>query len=380
MHHLIESGDAAQAAEYFGGNLADFERSAAVRALVNHIVAAEMKMHNFDLVYRLVAPEQPSDSRARIARRLTFDVMDTLAAVTRIDTQEQLIERCITALDDVIEKPSEGVSRIEAQHDLLEAWRKRRALRIAKNDLLGAMLAARRVIELAEVLREAEPANPEWVHDSMIAHADWGDTLDKLGDLAVARAAYVAALDCSDQLVNGYPESEPRKFARAGLASRAGAYLMKSGDLVAARCALEEALEALELLFDPGRVWPEVERSLAAVHRMLGELTRAEDESQWETTLEHYGTAIAFLSALRTDDPRNRAILHDVARIHGVRGDILRTQARSDDALSAYGEALNLLRVLASIDPDNSECQQDMDLCKLWITELDPERDPDCSA
>ena len=380
MHHLIEAGKAAEAAEYFGGSLEGFERSAAVRALVDHVVAAEIGTHHFDFIYELVASAQPSDRRARIARRLIFDVTDKLAAVTRIDTREQLIERCIVALDDVIENPTQGVNRVEAQHDLLEAWRKRRSLRIAKNDPRGAMLAARRVIDLAEALREAEPTNSEWVHDSMIAHADWGDTLDKLGDLSEARAAYEAALDCSDQLVNSYRETDPHKFARAAVASRAGAYLMKSGDLVAARCALEEALEALESLFDPGRTRPEVERSLAAVHRMFGELTRAEDASQWETSLEHFRTAIEFLSDLRTDDPRNRAILHDVARIHGVTGDILRAQARSNDALSAYCEALNLLRVLASLDPDNSECQHDMDLCKLWIRDLDPDLDPDSSA
>jgi tetratricopeptide (TPR) repeat protein len=139
----------------------------------------------------------------------------------------------------------------------------------------------------------------------------------------------------------------------------------KSGDALAAKGALDDALKAYrDGLAIAGRLTKaesenaEWQRNLSISHNKVGDVLLA--QGAIDGALKAYREGLAMRESLAKADPANAGLQHDLSVSYDKVGDVLLAEGAIDDALKAYRDGLAIADRLTKADPANVQWQRDL--------------------
>jgi DNA-binding CsgD family transcriptional regulator/Flp pilus assembly protein TadD len=179
-----------------------------------------------------------------------------------------------------------------------------------------------------------------------------------------------------------------KEFADSGHAEVRRALALTLTELVAAgwltgAAQVEALLVSLELRKWRGEVaqLEDEVRNVAALARsashpygtcraqvLLGDVFRT--KGRLDDALTAFHEALAIVKLLTATDPSNADWQRDLAVAHSKIGDIAQAQGRLDDALTAFHEALAIVKLLTATDPSNADWQRDLAVAHSKIGDI----------
>jgi tetratricopeptide (TPR) repeat protein/tRNA A-37 threonylcarbamoyl transferase component Bud32 len=225
----------------------------------------------------------------------------------------------------------------------------------------------RKVLELAQQLAAAEPADPRFQDNLRRSWDDLGDVLLEQGKVTEAEAAFREALALSERMAQARPQDLQVLGALSDGWDDLGGLQQERGDLAAAMKSYEEALAVDRRLTgrDPGdAAWQsKLARSyhrIGTVHEARGALPLA--RAAYDETLR-IDREIAADNAGDTEHQMNLAqAYYDLARVHQAEGNV-------PAAVALLDEALAIDRRLVEQDPSNARWRAA--LGRVWLAKGD---------
>jgi tetratricopeptide (TPR) repeat protein len=240
LDHL-RRGDATQAEVIFESIVARREAEGA-SALKE---AAAAPRHIGALAYRTDARE----SLAAYERASRLDPTDAWDLIFAARLHRQLgnlaaAEGALRAAAPIAARSRDGRDREVVENELSD-------VRVAQDDLPGALAAYRAGLEIAERLAKQDPGNAAWQRDLSVSHNKIGDVRRAQGDLPGALAAYRAGLDIRERLAKQDPGNAAWQRDLSVSRYKIGLVVREQGDRTGARQRLEQAVEGFRHTMGP---------------------------------------------------------------------------------------------------------------------------------
>ena len=239
---------------------------------------------------------------------------------------------------------------------------------LAKGDLISALAAFQKSLDIAQKLADSDPTNTKWQRDLSVSENKIGDVLLAQGDLTSALFSFQNSLDIRQKLAAAdFSDSTRQRDLSVGY-TKIGDVLETQGDLTSALSALQKSLDIMQKLTaaDPSNTrWQgDLFLSLGRIGGLLeaqGDLTSA---------LSAFQKSLDITQQLVTSDPFNsqwqRGLsfsLYTLARIHDRLG-------TTEQAHEFAKMSLSIDESLAALDPTNATWQEDVKLSRALVARL----------
>jgi tetratricopeptide (TPR) repeat protein/tRNA A-37 threonylcarbamoyl transferase component Bud32 len=335
--------------------------SAAIAALA--LLAAGMAWQAYRARQAAERAEQAWAEAEGLTTFMLEDLMDRLRPLGRLDL-----------LDQVADEAQRYYQKVPSELQSAErSYRHGLALRT-----LGQVLelegrwdhaegSYRKVLELAQKLSAAEPADPRFQENLRRAWDDLGDVLLEQGKTPEAEAAFREALGLSERMVAERPQDLEALGALSDSWDDLGGLHQDRADLAAAMRAYEEALAVDRRLTGREPRNPNWQSKLARSYHRIGSVHEARGalplaRAAYDETLR-IDREIATQDPGDTEHQMNLAqAYYDVARVHQAEGTL-------ETALTLLDEALAIDRRLVGQDPSNARWRAA--LGRVWLAKGD---------
>lgn len=202
----------------------------------------------------------------------------------------------------------------------------------------------RRSVSIKRALVERDPRNTNRLASLGVGLHMLGDLLESKGDVDGALEQYREDLVIGEQLAARDPSNSRWKRGVAISRSRIGSLLIPT-DLENAMQHLYAAREALIEIIDQDPTNPGRQRDLATVNLSLG--LAFEEQGDLDGASRFARDVVDDLEVLREKIPGDRRAGLLLSRAHLLEGRLLERQTRKEEALAAWGGALEIIEPLA---------------------------------
>ncbi|MFN0253915.1 MAG: protein kinase domain-containing protein [Kofleriaceae bacterium] len=212
-----------------------------------------------------------------------------------------------------------------------------------------------------------DPDNAVVANEAALARGPLATVLEQLGRDADARRHLEAAVAMRANLVVRHPDNTTFHRSHATSLERLGAFERRRDNLEAAENRLAEALAILDNLVRSTPDHSEVQRVRARLIGQLGDVDLV--RKRIPAALERYRLARALTLALVAKDPTSPVWQRNVLGTHQKVGFAQLAAGRYDEARAAFGGALVLAEIIASVQPDSVEALDDLANARFGLGE-----------
>jgi tetratricopeptide (TPR) repeat protein len=356
MHHLLLSGDLAQAVTYYADDLSPRAGAAATQVLAAAIT--QQRIGESLAAALLNSPNLTDAVIGGACNRYANELMPALADAPL--AQQAEVARATAA----------QLERLTAADRTHVGWLS--SLSIVDNHLfnirleqghLSAAVAAQQVsYALAERLTVADPANARWHRALAISDAQLGEVLEEQGNLSAALMSFQRSLERRKRLAADAPRDLDAQRVLSLSHDQVGDVLLKQGKLRDATASYQAGLAIRERLASTEPDNPYWQRHVSWSLDRLGNARNEEGDLQG--ALAYYRASFAISERLAAAEPASVRRQHDVAVSYVRLGDVLESQDRFTEAVNAYEAAVLIVERLATDDPGNTRWQKSLASCR----------------
>ncbi len=232
-----------------------------------------------------------------------------------------------------------------------------------------ALKAARKSVEIADLLQDKYGDDPERDRLKMIANNAAGDVLVALGDLAAARRYFETGLAEARRLQPKYGIGDTVPYEDLAVSyDRLGMVSLQQGDVSAAEGFFRSALDVSEsfVKLAPGN--PQVLRDKATSLDWVGDVTLLRGNQ--EEAVQLFEESLRIRLELVDLDPEGSRLARDLVISNAKLGDLALETGDSRDAALRYRSALKEAERLVAADPGNLAFQYDLSACQNRLGEI----------
>ena len=240
----------------------------------------------------------------------------------------------------------------------------------AQGNLVGALAAYQRSMDLAERLAASDPTNTHWQRDLAVSHDKIGDILRAQGKLAEALAAYQRGMDIAARLAASDATNTGWQRDLSVSHNKIGDILQAQGNLAEALAAYQCGMDIAARLAASDPTNTEWQRDHYVSHVKIGDILQA--QGNLAEALAAYQRGMDIAARLAASDPTNPEWQRDHYVSHVNIGDILRAQGNLAEALAAYQRSMDIAARLAASDPTNAQLQRDLVVSLVRLAEAAP--------
>jgi eukaryotic-like serine/threonine-protein kinase len=224
-------------------------------------------------------------------------------------------------------------------------------------DASGALASYSHAVDLLRPLMAtpAGAADRDTANELTIAQQRRAALLASAGRFDEALAAFAAAADLADRLVQQSPDDIATGKRRASIRASIAQLQLASGQFdryLASSAAVVQLYEQLRTRWPQDR---DLVRNLASLHGMHADylIQRDMEPETARTALQSYRHALAVLEPVYTADPDNALVARDLAIHHNGSGEALLRLKQPADAVAESRRAIALMAGLVQRDPAN---------------------------
>jgi tetratricopeptide (TPR) repeat protein/tRNA A-37 threonylcarbamoyl transferase component Bud32 len=209
--------------------------------------------------------------------------------------------------------------------------------------------------KLANAADLATPADRDTASELTIAHQRRAALLASAGRFDDALAAFTAAAELADRLVQQSPDDITAGKRRASIRASIAQLQLASGQFdqyLASSAQVVQLYEALRVRWPQDR---DLVRNLSSLHGMHADylIQRDMQPETARTALQSYRHALAVLEPVHRADPDNAMVSRDLAIHHNGSGEALLRLKQAADATAESRRAIALMAALVQRDPAN---------------------------
>jgi tetratricopeptide (TPR) repeat protein len=210
---------------------------------------------------------------------------------------------------------------------------------------------------LLQTLSAEDSSNLAWQNDLAVSYEAIGDVFLTEGNLNEALANYRAGLAIDERLVAADPTDEGHQRNLSLLHVRVGQVSKAQGKLDEALDSYLAALKITRGITNPARleIWL---RDVSVLEQRVGYVWQ--EKGNIDEALQYYRLSLDVSKVLADVEPTNSQSQQDLSRAHGVVGDALKAQGKFDEAVTSYRAGLAIADSLAATDTANAVWQHDL--------------------
>lgn len=228
-------------------------------------------------------------------------------------------------------------------------------------DLADALASYREGFVIRERLARAAPGNRVRKHSLAVSDQNIGDVLAAQGNLADALTSYRDGFAVIEALAKADPDNPDWLSGLASFDERIGDALRTEGNFSDALASYRNGLVVREKLANTYSGSDAAQRDLTVLYDRVGDVLVA--QGNLPDALVSYRNGLAIRERLSKADPGNTAWQRDLSVSYNKVGAVLETQGNLAEALASYRASYAIAAYLTKIDPGNTDWQSDLAAC-----------------
>ena len=364
--HLIAGEDWSRAAAYVTSpSLNQEERTGAARSLADFVLSADDETLAVEQVARLLNACESATATALLAHELLLGVCNLIANRATIRTQTALLEKINSALGRLgAAYPQAAALRwnLSSSHNSIGHTH------MARGDLAAARASYLAALDIRTRLCFENPSDKDFQRELGASYVNIGDAHGAERAYVDAEQAYLQAFAIRKRLVEECPDEALLLHDFSECQLKLGDARMFRGDAAAAYDSYRAALAIAKRAATAAPKDLNRQRDVAIGLYKIGLVQAAlrRDLEARDSYLESLGTSLD----LRWRDPTNTKWERDVAVCYVKVGDMGRRLKDFAGAAGSYRASLEIAEGLVRRDPDNATWQRDLVTAKRKLAEL----------